>query len=480
MPKPNRLSRAQAIRQALEQAEKPLSFDQLLAATRKTLRLNASSLKTGLNAVSSSYGPEARLIQRPAEDKYGWLPNLVIGAILRHTLTREELKRQLLFFEPEIMTALWPSGTRFGQVEALDCQMPEGNSMTLTVGMVGQESWRTVWGTQAEPDLWTWLRRQGARAEDALIFQIEAGARARCRIAFERKTARNEVRIQARNTVLADAAFAFVQTHHRGVRLDDSAARLLAQGIYHDPCPPDTLESVVNRDPRFRWEQDMVKTATRYDHLYQDLGVEELDIFDVFEPKRKGAPRERPSRKELAGQVYRFKAAFRHNKSLWRRIEIRGDQSLRELDREMRTAFGHDTSDHLSEFYLGVDAEAKRRGLGHHNPFERGGGDQWRIGELRLISGDELSYTYDFGDNIQHVLILEAVTTPEPGVKYPRVNEQNKPRYHYCQSCQREGTKEIATWICIECSNRNQKEILICEKHIVSEHETHDAQEIVY
>lgn len=123
----------------------------------------------------------------------------------------------------------------------------------------------------------------------------------------------------------------------------------------------------------------------------------------------------------------------------------------------MRAAFGHDQSDHLSEFYLGVDAEASRRGLGEHNPFERGAGDEWRIGELGLTPGDELSYTYDFGDNIQHVLTLEAVTTPERGVQYPRVGEQNKPHYRSCEICRRTGKNEIATWICIECSNRKQR-----------------------
>lgn len=480
MPKPTAPSRAQAIRQALERADKPLSFDQLLAAARKSLPLDAQSLKAGLNAVSNSYDPEARLIQRLAADQYGWLPKLVIGAVLRHTLTREELKKRVMIFEPEIMTALWPAGIRFGQVEALDCQMPEGDMMTLTAERVGEKGWRAIWGTRAEPAFWEWLRRQGAQTEDALVFAIEAGERARCRITLERRTARDAARIQARDAVLADAGFAFVKTHHRGIRLDDIAARILAQGVYHDPCPPDSLESVVNRDPRFRWEMGHVKAATRYDHLYQDLGIEEPDLFDLLEPRRQVPPRKRLARKELAGQVYRFKAAFRYNKSIWRRIEIRGDQSLGELDFEMRVTFGHDTSDHLSEFYLGVDAEAVRRGLGEHNPFERGAGDQWRVGELGLTPGDELSYTYDFGDNIQHVLQLEAVTTPEPRARYPRISEQNKPRHHYCESCKRKGTKEIATWICIGCSNRRQKEVLVCGKHIVSEHEAHDAQEIVY
>jgi Plasmid pRiA4b ORF-3-like protein len=480
MSKPNTPSRAQAMRQALEQADGPLSFDQLLAATRKSLPMDAQSLKAGLNALRASYDPEARLIQSLEEDRYGWLPKLAIGAVLCHTLTKDELKKQLVTFEPEITTALWPAGIRFGNIESLKCQLPERSSLTLQVEMVGEKRWRATWGTRGEPAFWEWLRRQDARVEDALILRVEGGQIANCRVAFEPRTTRDEARIQERNTVLADAAFAFVKTHRRGVRLEDIAARLIAQGIYHDPCPPDSLEAVVNSDTRFRWEQDNLKATTRYDHLHHALGLAEPDIFDLLELQPKAPSRKRPSRKELAGQVYRFKAAFRFRKSLWRRIGIRGDQFLRELDREMRAAFGHDQSDHLSEFYLGVDADAHRRGLGHHNPFERGGADDWRIGELGLEPGDELLYTYDFGDNIQHLLRLEAVMTPEPGAKYPRIVEQNKPRYHYCESCQQKGRKEVATWICIECSNREQQEVLVCERHLAKDHEEHYAQEIVY
>jgi hypothetical protein len=393
---------------------------------------------------------------------------------------KEELKKQLLSFEPEIATALWPAGIRFGNVEPLICQLPEGELLTMRVEMVGEKRWRATWGTRGEPAFWEWLKKQGAKAGDALIFQVKAGEIANCRVAFEPKTARDETCVQERCTALADVAFAFVKTHRRGVRLDDIAARIIAAGIYNDPCPPDSLEAVVDSDTRFRWEQDNVKVATRYDHLYQDLDLTEPDVFDLLEPRRKVRPRKRPSRKELTAQVYRFKAAFRYRKSLWRRIEIRGDQFLRELDQEMRAAFGHDQSDHLSEFYLGVDADARRRGLGHHNPFERGGGDEWQIGELGLAPGDELSYTYDFGDNIQHVLKLEAVVTPERSAKYPLIVERNKPRYHYCESCKEKGRKEVATWICIECSNGEQQEVSVCEKHLAKDHEEHYVQEIVY
>lgn len=96
MPKSNAPSRAAAIRQALQQANHPLSFDELLAATRKILPLDAERLKAGLYVLNSSYDPEARLVQCLAQDKYGWLPQLVAGAMLRHTLSKEELKKRVL------------------------------------------------------------------------------------------------------------------------------------------------------------------------------------------------------------------------------------------------------------------------------------------------------------------------------------------------------------------------------------------------
>lgn len=59
-----------------------------------------------------------------------------------------------------------------------------------------------------------------------------------------------------------------------------------------------------------------------------------------------------------------------------------------------------------------------------------------------------------FGDNIQHVLTLEAVTAPEKGVKYPRISEQNEPSYRYCESASGEGRKRLTgskgRWRCVK------------------------------
>jgi hypothetical protein len=407
------------------------------------------------------------------------------GAVLRQPLASESLKKQTLVFESEIIAALWPEPMESGRREPpapWEGSLADGTAMTIRPEAVEGAGWRTGLGLGKESALWGWLKEHAARPDDALLVEILDMDAHRCRLTFEPCTQRDESRIAQRNADLAEAALAVCKSHRRAVWWMNLPPALLARRVYHDPCPPDALETILKSDERFLWDLAgfTVKAATRYDQLYRGLGLTVPDILDIFEEGKPRQPtRKRPPRKELAKKVYRLHAALRYRKDLWRRIEIRGDQPLAKLDAEMRAAFGHDPGDHLSEFYLGTDQDAEQRGLGDHYPFGGGEGDEWLVGELGLESGDELSYTYDFGDNIQHVLKLEAIVLPERGAEYPRVVEQNKPRHRYCEHCKEHGKKEIASWICITCSNEQQRRVLICEEHL-DEHEDHYTEEMVY
>lgn len=124
-------------------------------------------------------------------------------------------------------------------------------------------------------------------------------------------------------------------------------------------------------------------------------------------------------------KVFRFRAQLKYRKSTWRVIEIRGDQTLGELDAVMREAFNRDTWDHLSEFFPGPAWQS--RGYGEIDPFGGGRGAARQIGALRLHPGDTLEYVYDFGDDIQHVLTLEEIVDSEPGAIYPRITARSQP-----------------------------------------------------
>ena len=178
------------------------------------------------------------------------------------------------------------------------------------------------------------------------------------------------------------------------------------------------------------------------------------------------------------GKVYVFKVALKYRKGLWRRVEIKGDQTLGDFDGAIRAAFNHDTWDHLSEFFRGRIWDSE--GFGEIEPGGGGSGAGKQIDELGLSEGDKLEYVYDFGDEIQHTLMLEKVVELEEGAEYPRVVSENKPRYRYCVICKEEGKKTIATWVCIECSEKEGRDVFLCEDCMMREHEEHYAEEIVY
>jgi len=479
MPKPNAPSRISAIRETLANAQTPLTFDELLARASAIFPMDAKGLKAALDSLRNDYD-KRRLLQQTADGRYAWLSLLVRGAYLKHTLTADELGKHELRFEPELAVALFPTRVYREPVAPCECSLPNGTRVNLKMEQMGERGWFAVWGTRVEIHFWDWLKTQGAQTGDTLVFHIKDGTPARCAVSFVVRAARDVACTQTRNEIFAETISVFLKPKQNGAQSQDIAARLLALGLYHDPCPPDALEYLLESDPRFRLDRDGWKIARRADHQYSALGLQDDDMFDLFGTGQEPSKRKHPSKKDFAGQVYRFLASFRHNKGLWRRIEICGDQTLKELDKIMRAAFGHDAMDHLSEFYLGTDAEAYRRGLGAHNPFEKSDADKWLIGELGLAPGDALSYTYDFGDNIQHVLKVEALALRERGVDYPRVVEQNKSRYRYCPDCKAEGKKEIATWICLDCSNDQGRDVFVCAEHVVSEHEDHYAEEIVY
>jgi hypothetical protein len=175
-------------------------------------------------------------------------------------------------------------------------------------------------------------------------------------------------------------------------------------------------------------------------------------------------------------RLYTFKVVLAHRRGQWRRFEIRGDQTLRDLDRAIRDAFGHDFLDHLSEFY---PPEGWRWGFGEIRPDGSGEGAGVKIDELGLFEGGELGYIYDFGSEIRHILTLEKIGEAVGDVKYPRMISRSKPRYRYCERCREQGRKTIATWVCVHCSEEAGRGVFLCDE-CLEEHGDHYAEEMHY
>lgn len=99
-------------------------------------------------------------------------------------------------------------------------------------------------------------------------------------------------------------------------------------------------------------------------------------------------------------------------------VEVPGETSLAVLHEVVQGAMGWENSR-----LHGFDIDGVRYGLPDPD---------WDTGTLDeagakllpvLAAGDDASYVYDFGDNWHHLLVVDAVTAPEPGVRYPRCVE---------------------------------------------------------
>jgi hypothetical protein len=140
-----------------------------------------------------------------------------------------------------------------------------------------------------------------------------------------------------------------------------------------------------------------------------------------------------PATPEQIATLYRFRVTFRGQETIWRRIEMRGDQTLEDLHEAIQEAFGWD-DDHLYAFFL--SGRAWDDASEYSSPYgesERPT-DQYRLAMLPLKPRQQFLYIFDFGDELRHLIKLEAITPGgvQVGGSYPRNTErfgETEPQY---------------------------------------------------
>ncbi|MGD9093418.1 MAG: hypothetical protein PVF74_11255 [Anaerolineales bacterium] len=473
------LTKSQAIGAVVAQMTAPLELDEI---TNRVLALWPSKAKNAKAGIRQTLRFEFLGKSLIFVDKNNLIPTHLAmpGVCFRVPLARQEIQRGVLFVFPAFQFMTMPD------LSAEDFLLEEakGRSIPLNLATV-QVKTKTLFGVQTTEhpafDLKWWYKKHALRRGHSLLVTVLDWEKGRFRLEPESARARRRHRdeIQAQNQALADHLFQQLEAARDEdiwgqIAIPTAYLHLKAANAY----PADHWLEVLERDPRMKW--------TGYEIRYADW-VSPLE--SVLHPSA-GAPaqgsslRKKRLSKEEAPQIYRFKAALRYNKRLWRRIEIQGGQTLSDFDVILRTAFQHDHTDHLSGFWKLVRRGQSRRfrevDLGTINPFEGGGAAAIKVAALSLIPGDALKYVYDFGDWIEHRLELEGIGQPEENVTYPRITGQNKPRYRYCQYCKDEGRKSRATWFCYTCSDEEQRRILLCETCSETHDEDHYLDEIIY
>ena len=104
---------------------------------------------------------------------------------------------------------------------------------------------------------------------------------------------------------------------------------------------------------------------------------------------------------------------------IWRRVELSSETSLAQLHKVLQSAMGWQDY-HLHEFEI----SGRRYGVPDEE-FDQPGevlkDSTIKISNALPRKGASLIYTYDFGDNWVHSVVLEDIVLIEPDTKYPRV-----------------------------------------------------------
>jgi hypothetical protein len=118
--------------------------------------------------------------------------------------------------------------------------------------------------------------------------------------------------------------------------------------------------------------------------------------------------------------VFQFKVSLGKT---WRRIAISSEATLDDLSYAILGSVNFD-NDHLHCFEyknsLGVTRQINHDAM-DEPPFS----SEVSVGDLPLAPGDQMKYTFDFGDNWQFQILLEEIGPPDKKMKRPRVIESH-------------------------------------------------------
>ena len=131
----------------------------------------------------------------------------------------------------------------------------------------------------------------------------------------------------------------------------------------------------------------------------------------------KNFPRRRKkTRQRSQAPIYQLKITLRDSKPpIWRRVQLRGDTNLGTLHDIIQEVMGW-MDYHLHGFQVGG------RHYGRPSPMD------WepvtderkvQLSQVAPVAGYRFIYTYDFGDDWEHIILVEKILPADPALCYP-------------------------------------------------------------
>jgi hypothetical protein len=461
-------SYADLVHEVLRSAERPLTFEEIFARVNERRLVTTGNPQLTVRSALSQ-GPQ---LVRLENGRFGYLPHLIEGSLLRLPLTEKESANHPLIYPNEVRHALFPSRIDIHKRKSerpAQLRLPNGEEVQLPLEFLGTGTW----GSAMPDGLRRYLVDEGAATGDSLLIRVVAGQAGSCEAWFESHGGRDGHAVARRNGELADAVQTLLRSSRStDVHIWDLIVALLARGVYLSDVAPDPLKSVLSADSRFvaagsdAWMLDEkvtpgLRAAKRRRQLDEaelfglklrrdssradlpaavtlhdirenlmaqlsDLLVRQDDASVAAASARLRSllaplPPLRPvrvTRRRRKGQprIYQLKVTLKGTRPpIWRRLQIRSDTTLDQLHDVLQTAMGWSDC-HLHQFV----ADGVQYGVIN---------DDWgvEVQDERLVTvadlapgvGDRILYEYDFGDGWEHDLRVEKVLEPEPGATYP-------------------------------------------------------------
>jgi len=152
----------------------------------------------------------------------------------------------------------------------------------------------------------------------------------------------------------------------------------------------------------------------------------------------------------MTNDVFVLKVALCGAKKIWRRIAVRGNQTLDDLHDSIFDAFDRDDPHMYSFFFPDKPTTSLRKimdspevtcpfGAENPSPLAELFGEELppsaakaRMDRLRLEPRQKFYYLFDFGDDWWHEITVEQTDAPREKGKYPRIIEkrsESPPQY---------------------------------------------------
>ncbi len=126
-----------------------------------------------------------------------------------------------------------------------------------------------------------------------------------------------------------------------------------------------------------------------------------------------------------SGKIYQFKITLKDTKpAVWRRIQVPGEYSFWDLHVAIQDAMGW-LDYHLHQFDILEPGSRRIEHIGIPDDeflLEQVVLPGWEVPITRLFTNEKQKarYLYDFGDDWEHIVVLEKIIAPEAGTVYPR------------------------------------------------------------